>query len=88
MPQLPRGLVKERAARLRAAGQAAHLRHLEAMVGSRQRLLVERDGLGRTEGFTLAAFDGAQAAGTIVEATVVGHDGEKLLAAPVARIAA
>ncbi len=88
MPQLPRGLVKERAARLRAAGQAAHLRHLEAMVGSRQRLLVERDGLGRTEGFTLAAFDGAQAAGTIVEATVVGHDGEKLLTAPVARIAA
>ena len=88
MPQLPRGLVKERAARLRAVGQTAHRRHLEALVGSRQRLLVERDGLGRTEGFTLAALDGEAIAGAIVEATVTGHDGEKLLAAPVARIAA
>ena len=88
MPQLPRGLVKERAARLRAVGQTAHRRHLEALVGSRQRLLVERDGLGRTEGFTLAALDGEAIAGAIVDATVTGHDGEKLLAAPVARIAA
>ena len=48
--------------------------------GTRQRILIERDGLGRTEGFTLAAIDAGRP-GEIVEATITGHDGEKLLAA-------
>ncbi|PZO81850.1 MAG: tRNA (N(6)-L-threonylcarbamoyladenosine(37)-C(2))-methylthiotransferase MtaB [Mesorhizobium amorphae] len=81
MPQLDRGLVKERAARLRAAGEAAHLSHLRSMGGSVQRLLVERSGLGRAENFTLAALDGGTP-GTIVEAVIAGHDGDKLLSRP------
>ncbi|RWG29938.1 tRNA (N(6)-L-threonylcarbamoyladenosine(37)-C(2))-methylthiotransferase MtaB, partial [Mesorhizobium sp.] len=56
MPQLRREVVKERAARLRAAGEAAYRRHLAALAGTRQSILIERDGLGRTEGFTLAAI--------------------------------
>jgi threonylcarbamoyladenosine tRNA methylthiotransferase MtaB len=81
MPQLPRRLGKERAARLRAAGDAAHRRHLDGLAGTRQRILIEREGLGRTEGFALTVIE-AGAPGEIVEATVTGHDGERLLAAP------
>ena len=80
MPQLSRDLVKARASRLRARGEASYRRHLAALVGTRQEILVERGGLGRTAGFTLAAIDGVP--GTIVPATIVGHDGARLLAAP------
>ncbi|MEO4001218.1 tRNA (N(6)-L-threonylcarbamoyladenosine(37)-C(2))-methylthiotransferase MtaB [Mesorhizobium sp. CAU 1732] len=77
MPQLDRSIVKARAKRLRAAGDAAYRTHLGALVGSRQRILVEREGLGRTEGFTLAAIN-AGSPGAIVDAVVTGHDGERL----------
>jgi threonylcarbamoyladenosine tRNA methylthiotransferase MtaB len=79
MPQLPRAAVKERAARLREAGEAAYKRHLASLAGTRQSVLVERDGIGRTEGFTLAAID-AGAPGDIVDAMVTGHDGGRLVA--------
>ena len=87
MPQLSRTVIKERAARLRAAGEAAYRKHLGGLAGTRQRILIERDGLGRTEGFTLTAL-AAGAPGEIVEATVTGHDGQRLIAAPLALQAA
>ncbi|MBO6539927.1 MAG: tRNA (N(6)-L-threonylcarbamoyladenosine(37)-C(2))-methylthiotransferase MtaB [Rhizobiaceae bacterium] len=80
MPQVDRSIVKQRAARLRAAGDAAHARHLAALAGTCQRVLVEREGLGRTEDFTLAAVDRGRP-GEIVEARITGHDGERLIAA-------
>ncbi|RUW99464.1 tRNA (N(6)-L-threonylcarbamoyladenosine(37)-C(2))-methylthiotransferase MtaB, partial [Mesorhizobium sp. M8A.F.Ca.ET.023.01.1.1] len=87
MPQVRRELVKQRAARLRAAGEVAYQRHLSSLAGSRQSILIERDGLGRTEGFTLAAL-GTGAPGEIVEAEITGHDGARLTAAaPAARAA-
>jgi len=55
--------------------------------GTRQSILVERDGLGRTEGFTLTAIAAGQP-GEIVEATITGHDGARLLAAPLTARAA
>ncbi|CCV10625.1 tRNA (N(6)-L-threonylcarbamoyladenosine(37)-C(2))-methylthiotransferase MtaB [Mesorhizobium sp. STM 4661] len=87
MPQLRREVVKQRAARLRAAGEAAYIRHLSSLAGTRQSILVERDGLGRTEGFTLAAI-AAGGPGEIVEADIAGHDGISLIAAPLAARAA
>ena len=87
MPQVRREIVKERAARLRAAGEAAYRRHLDALAGSRQSILVERDGIGRTEGFTPAAI-GAGKPGEIVAAMVSGHDGARLIASPIAALAA
>ena len=87
MPQLPRALVKERAARLRAAGDAAYARHLSSLAGTEQAILVERDGLGRTEDFTLAALDFG-APGEIVAARIAGHDGARLTAMPRAAAAA
>ncbi len=87
MPQVRRQVVKERAARLRAVGEAAYVRHLDSLAGSDQRLLVEREGIGRTEGFTIAAVDAGRP-GEIVAATVTGHDGQKLIAAAAAAQAA
>ncbi|MGP2490409.1 tRNA (N(6)-L-threonylcarbamoyladenosine(37)-C(2))-methylthiotransferase MtaB [Mesorhizobium sp. PUT5] len=87
MPQVQRQMVKERAARLRAAGEAAYARHLDSLVGSTQRLLVEREGIARTEGFTMAAIDAGRP-GDIVAAAVTGHDGGKLIAAALAAQAA
>jgi threonylcarbamoyladenosine tRNA methylthiotransferase MtaB len=87
MPQVDRAVVKERAGRLRAAGDAAYRRHLAALAGTRQSILIERDGIGRTEGFTMAAID-AGSAGEIVDAVVSGHDGRQLLASPFAAGAA
>ena len=80
MPQVDRRIVKERAGRLRAAGDRAHARHLASLQGTRQSVLIERDGLGRTEGFTLTALPFG-APGEIVEATITGHDGDRLIAA-------
>lgn len=87
MPQVRREVVKQRAARLRAAGEAAYRRHLASLAGTRQSILIERDGLGRTEGFTLAAL-GMGAPGEIVEADISGHDGIRLIATPLAARAA
>ena len=52
MPQLPRALVKERAARLRAKGEAALAARLDGMTGARHTVLMERGGIGRTPCFT------------------------------------
>ncbi|WP_080918014.1 tRNA (N(6)-L-threonylcarbamoyladenosine(37)-C(2))-methylthiotransferase MtaB [Manganibacter manganicus] len=87
MPQVKREIVKQRAARLRAAGDTAYRRHLETLVGTRQSILIEREGIGRTQDFTLATVAAGQPS-EIVVATVTGHDGEKLTAASAAAQAA
>jgi threonylcarbamoyladenosine tRNA methylthiotransferase MtaB len=56
MPQLPKPLVKERAAALRAAGEKALAARMASLVGTEQILLVEKDGMGRTECFAQAHF--------------------------------
>jgi threonylcarbamoyladenosine tRNA methylthiotransferase MtaB len=80
MPQLARGTVKERAARLRAKGEAAMIgRHL-SLVGSDQVLLVEQAGLGRSACFAPVTFDGKAKPGTFVRARVTGLSAGKLRA--------
>ena len=59
----PREVVKDRAARLRAAGDAALVRHLDRQVGRRVEALVEREGRARAADFTEIAFDGEAAVG-------------------------
>lgn len=87
MPQLPKAVGKERAALLRARGEAAHAAHLARLVGTRQRILVEREGLGRAEDFTLADI-AVGAPGEIVEAEIIGQTGERLVARPLMAAAA
>ncbi len=81
MPAVPREVVKERARRLRAAGEVAFRRHLESEVGTRRQVLVETDGIGRTEGFTPVRFASPVEAGEIRSVDIAGHDGRMLLAA-------
>jgi len=81
MPQLPRAVVKQRAGRLREAADAAWLRHMDRLAGTRQNVLIERDALGRTADFSLVEVaDTAAAPGDIVPVFIDGHDGRKLTA--------
>ncbi|MET0337300.1 MAG: tRNA (N(6)-L-threonylcarbamoyladenosine(37)-C(2))-methylthiotransferase MtaB [Caulobacter sp.] len=80
MPPVKGPAIKDRAARLRAAGEAALVRHLDAQVGRTLAGLVERDGLARAEDFTEIAFTGEAQAGTIRPMRVTGHDGKRVLA--------
>ncbi len=80
MPQVKGPLIKDRAARLRAAGDAALLRHLGAQAGVTHRILTEGPRMGRTEQFTEVAFASDQPEGRIVFATITGHRGGQLLA--------
>jgi threonylcarbamoyladenosine tRNA methylthiotransferase MtaB len=81
MPQLAREVVKERAAQLRAKGEAALHAHLDAEVGARRLVLTERGGVGHTEQFTSVKLAAPVAPGTLLDLTMTGHDGRQLLAA-------
>jgi threonylcarbamoyladenosine tRNA methylthiotransferase MtaB len=81
MPQVDGPTVRERAARLRAVGAGRVAAHLAAMQGRRVRLLMERPGLGRTEGFAQTRLPvGGHAPGAIVPARITGCDEGTLLA--------
>ena len=80
MPQVAPGTVRERAARLREAGDAAFATHLAGEIGRTRSVLVEGSGLGRTEGFAPVRFASPPAKGTLAPAAIVGHDGRALLA--------
>ncbi len=80
MPQLQRPVIKDRAARLRAAGEAALRRHLQRQVGRTLAGLVERPGLARAEDFTEIAFTGEASVGGVVPLQVTGWEGGKALA--------
>ena len=79
MPQLDRALVKDRAARLRAAGERLHLAHLAGMAGSLQRILVENTGLAHTENFTLVDGLGLSPR-SFADVRIAGHNGRYLTA--------
>ncbi|MEL6694011.1 MAG: radical SAM protein, partial [Pseudomonadota bacterium] len=79
MPQLEKALIKERAARLRAAGAAALVKHLDARLGWETEVLVERGNQGRLPDFTPVRFDEVSGeAGRPVPARIIGHDKTRL----------
>ena len=81
MPQVAGDVVTNRARRLRAKGDAALRRHLDAQVGTTRRVLIESRKLARTAHFTLVRLAAPLERGEIVDLTLVGHDGRQLLAA-------
>jgi threonylcarbamoyladenosine tRNA methylthiotransferase MtaB len=82
MPQLPRDVVKDRARRLREKGDAALRRHLAAEIGRRRQVLAEGEGMeGHSEHFARVALARPAPRGTILDVTINGHDGRRLLAA-------
>ncbi len=78
MPQLPREVVKARAARLREAATHRRTRWLDSLVGSSQRVLVEGPSTGHTDGFAPVAIAGVDR-GCIVQARITGREGDHLV---------
>jgi threonylcarbamoyladenosine tRNA methylthiotransferase MtaB len=81
MPQVPGPVRRARAARLRAAGDAARQRFLTSRIGATLPVLVERDDVGRCPGYAPVRLrGGAAAAGTVVTARVTAADDASLFA--------
>ena len=60
MPQLPREVVKARAARLRDAAEDRRRRWLDSLVGTLQAVLIENGGKGHADNFAPVAIAGAE----------------------------
>ena len=82
MPQVNGRLIKDRAARLRAAGETAVAHHLTEQIGKTHHILMENPNMGRTEQFTEVNFEVPQVEGAIVTAKTVDIAGTRLVAAP------
>jgi threonylcarbamoyladenosine tRNA methylthiotransferase MtaB len=78
MPQVAGEAIKERAGRLRAAGEAALQRRLAAERGATRQILIESSTQGRTEHFLPVAIVGERP-GAVRALTITGSDGARLL---------
>lgn len=81
MPQVDRGVAKDRARRLREKGETALCGHLDREVGRRRRVLTESKSLGRTEQFMPVRLTAPIEPGVMLDVTMKAHDGRQLLAA-------
>ncbi|ARC90297.1 tRNA (N(6)-L-threonylcarbamoyladenosine(37)-C(2))-methylthiotransferase MtaB [Rhodovulum sp. MB263] len=79
MPQVGGSAIRDRAARLRAAGEAQVARHLAAQTGRAHRILMESPRMGRTEQFTEVDFGSDRQEGQIVIATITGRSDTRLM---------
>ena len=70
MPQVPGAAIRARAARLRAAGEAAAARHLAGLGGQVREVLTESPRMGRTECFAEVRFDADQPVGRVVRTKI------------------
>ncbi len=78
MPQVPGSVARERAAVLRDKAAARRGAWLATLVGTRQAVLVERDGVsGHAPNFAPVRF-AAAVSGSIAEVEIVSSDGERL----------
>ena len=81
MPQVPKPLRVERAARLRALGATRAAAYLASRVGCEESVVVETPRIGRTEGFAEVAFAADRPAGNLARVRVAGVADGRLLAA-------
>jgi threonylcarbamoyladenosine tRNA methylthiotransferase MtaB len=77
MPQVAGGEIKERAKRLRAAGEAGLQKRLAAEVGATRQVLIESATQGRTEHFLPVAISGERS-GAVMTLAIKGRDGARL----------
>jgi len=78
--QVNGNVIKDRAARLRAAGDAQVGRHLAAQIGQHHSVLMENAHMGRTEQFTEVSFATPQTEGALVQTQITGCNGTQLTA--------
>jgi threonylcarbamoyladenosine tRNA methylthiotransferase MtaB len=81
MPQVDRSIIKDRAHRLREKGEAGLREYLDREIGTRRSVLAEAGGLARTEQFMPVRLSAPVKPGVILDVTMAGHDGRRLLAA-------
>ncbi len=79
MPQVPGQVRRERAARLRAAGDRRAEVFRGAQIGRRVTVLVERDGAGHSEQFAPVRIADEVPDGALVPAQIAGADGTTLI---------
>ena len=81
MPQVGRALSRDRAARLREANARRRHAWLDAQVGTRATMLIERDGLtGHAENFAPLALTAAATPGSVMRVQLTKRDGDRLIA--------
>ena len=80
MPMVNGAAIKDRAARLRAAGDQALVQHLACQLGATHRVLMESPRMGRTEQFTEVDFGTDQPEGQIVLAKITATSALRLQA--------
>jgi threonylcarbamoyladenosine tRNA methylthiotransferase MtaB len=83
MPRLPDPVVKERAARLRAAGEAALAAELRSRVGGKTDVLIERPGMGRAEFYAAVNFTTSETAGSVRQMRLIDSSASSLVGVPV-----
>src|SRR5712671_2486190 len=74
MPRIAGDVIKDRARRLRATGEAALRKRLASEIGATRQVLIESGKQGRTEHFLPVAISGGTP-GAVRELVVAGHDG-------------
>jgi threonylcarbamoyladenosine tRNA methylthiotransferase MtaB len=84
MPQLDPAVVRERAARLRAAGAAALNAELSARIGHDSDVLIEGPGRGRADCYAAVRFDSALETGSVARMRFTAASGNNLIGVPAA----
>jgi len=79
MPPLPDPVVKERATRLRAAGDAALAAELASRVGGETDVLIERPGRGRTEFYATVDFAEPALTASVRRMRLIDSNGNSLV---------
>jgi threonylcarbamoyladenosine tRNA methylthiotransferase MtaB len=77
MPQVAGEVIRERAKRLRTAGEAALQKRLASETGATRQVLIESKRQGRTEHFLPVAIEG-EAPGAVMALAISGNDGARL----------
>jgi threonylcarbamoyladenosine tRNA methylthiotransferase MtaB len=78
MPQVKKEIRKERAARLRAAGEKQLAHYLASQVGKTMQVIVEKEQTARTPHFAVATLDKNCEPGSLVQAKIVGANQQSL----------
>lgn len=82
MPQVHGSEIRDRAARLRSAGETAMARHLTWLDGQMSAVLTETPRMGRTETFAEVRFDTDQPVGDIIATRLAGRTTGALTGVP------
>jgi threonylcarbamoyladenosine tRNA methylthiotransferase MtaB len=78
MPQVEKAVRKERAARLREAGEKNLREYLQTQIGLTAEILVEKERIGKTPHFSVVELDRNCEAGSVVTARITGATSKNL----------